>query len=442
MDTNLNILIVANLDHASPRMPGLSQYLCSKEDTVRVISPISSLDYKKKWALGELDRNYFKVIDAPYSGDILQVLRKLLWKLGFAKGKSLTEQLKPLPKNKDKNTKSFISKLPEFFLYKFQEFFGIPDLEITWYKSALKTSKKEINDEMPDVIISSSPYVTSHLVASRIKKKYDIPWIADFRDTWSNNPAYPFSKLRKKLDTYFERKIIARADLITTVSSIYKDKLKEIHNHDPFVIPNGYTTLSKNNNYLKKESINIVYTGTIYEGYQNFPEFLKGIKYGLENNFYKEKDINVNFYGRYISKLEQKINELGLEKIVSQNGFVEREKAFFYQSSSDLQLFFNWEGEKNGGLSHLKLYEYFGSMRPIMVCGKKEDKVNQNIVQSSNAGYVCIGRVEIANKIKDLIEIKKRLKSIPYNPNMDVLKKNSYYERGRELRAKISNLIS
>ena len=77
-----------------------------------------------------------------------------------------------------------------------------------------------------------------------------------------------------------------------------------------------------------------------------------------------------------------------------------------------------------------------------MVCGKKEDKVNQNIVQSSNAGYVCIGRVEIANKIKDLIEIKKRLKSIPYNPNMDVLKKNSYYERGRELRAKISNLIS
>ena len=194
MDTNLNILIVANLDHASPRIPGLSQYLCSKKDTVRVISPISSSDYIKKWALGELDRNYFKVIDAPYSGDALQILRKILWKFGLAKGKSLTEQLKE--KTKQNNKQSFLSKLPNFLLYKFQELLCFPDLEITWYRSAICETKKQIALEKPDILISSSPYMTSHLVASRISKKYKLLWIADYRDTWTNNTSYPFSQIR------------------------------------------------------------------------------------------------------------------------------------------------------------------------------------------------------------------------------------------------------
>lgn len=436
----MKILIIANLDHASPRIPGLSQYLVNKKDSIRVVTPISSTNYKKKWALGELDNKYFSVIEASYSGDALQIIRNLLWRFGLARGKSLTEQLKVKQSNKE----NLLSKLPGFLLYKFQEFLCFPDLEITWYRSAMREAKNQIAIDKPDILISSSPYMTSHLVASRISKKYGLLWIADYRDTWANNAAYPFSRIRRSLDLYLEKNIIARANLITTVSNTYKMKLKEVHHHDPVVIPNGYTKLTMpNSGYMENNKIlNITYTGTIYEGYQNFPEFLSGIRYALDNNFIQESDIQVNFYGRYIHELERQIHDLKLEKIIFQHGFVDRAVAFEKQSSCDLQLFFNWEGEQSGGLSHLKLYEYFGAMKPILVCGFKEDKINQDLVTRTNTGYVCIGKVNIANKLQELSQIKKDLNEIPHSPNMDELKMNSYYERGKLLRSEAIKLLS
>ena len=50
--------------------------------------------------------------------------------------------------------------------------------------------------DQPDILVSSSPYITSHLVASRISKKFNLKWVADFRDSWSNNPIYPYSNLK------------------------------------------------------------------------------------------------------------------------------------------------------------------------------------------------------------------------------------------------------
>ena len=103
--------------------------------------------------------------------------------------------------------------------------------------------------------------------------------------------------------------------------------------------------------------------------------------------------------------------------------------------------FFNWEGDENGGLSHLKLYEYLGAMRPILVFGDREDKNNQDIVKKTNTGFICIGKEELANKIKELIDFKKENKYIFHSPNISALKENSYYERGRLLRSELIKIL-
>ena len=72
----IDILVIANLDHASPRIPGLSEYMCNINDTVRVITPIQSKNFKEKWAINSLNDKRFKVIEAKYSGDLLQIFRK------------------------------------------------------------------------------------------------------------------------------------------------------------------------------------------------------------------------------------------------------------------------------------------------------------------------------------------------------------------------------
>lgn len=433
---NIDILVIANLDHASPRIPGLSQYMCNINDTVRVITPIQSSNFKEKWGIGTLSDNNFTIIKAQYSGDLLQIFRKLFWSLGFSRNLSLTEQFKS-----NLNTKkpmNFLNKLkkkiPEWLLRKFQEFFAIPDLEITWYKPALRVANIEIKKKRPDFIISSSPFMTSHLVASKIAKKYKITWITDFRDTWSNNPVYSFSKLRKKLDKYLEKKIIYQSNLITTVSKSYKEKLNEIHHNKIFVIPNGYTSLNLFKKKINNSSIlNIVYTGTLYEGFQNFPIFLESVRKTIKSGLIKKEKLKINFYGRYISQLQNLIEDYDLSECVVQNGTVTREDSYNIQQNADLLLFFNWEGLE-GGLSHLKLYEYLGSLSPIFIVGAKSDVTNQKILETTNSGYIGIGVNQISNILVNLYNSHTSGKGIPYHPNITEIKKHSYYERGKIFR--------
>jgi len=446
----LNILIIANLEHASPRIPGLAQYLCSENNLVRVITPLSGSNYKKRWAINSLDKNNFQVIEAPYNGDILQIVRKILWFIGFNKGISLTEQLKVISNNNKTEVvskQSYFSKLrknlPEWLLLGYQEIFGIPDLEITWFRSAYNKASNEIKINPPDIIISSSPYTTSHLVASKLVKIHKIPWLADFRDTWSNNPVYPYSSLRRKFDTYLEKRILSRASMIMTVSQTYSEKLNDIHNREIHVIANGYTQLNnKINDPLenRKLPLNIVYTGTIYEGYQNYREFLAAVRRAINSGLINRGSLKINFYGRFLSGLEHAIFEFDLSECVVQHGVVSREDAFRFQAEADLLLFFNWEGSEVGGLSHLKLYEYLGAMKPIFISGAKSDLANQELVSSTNSGFVGIGAEQISQLLIELL--KQKLDSgITYAPNLEELIKHSYFERGRSLRNLITSIL-
>ncbi|MFH1698968.1 MAG: glycosyltransferase [Candidatus Zixiibacteriota bacterium] len=61
-----------------------------------------------------------------------------------------------------------------------------PDSKIGWKKYAIKKAEEVIAKQKIDLILSSSPPITAHLVAREISEKFQIPWIADFRDIWES----------------------------------------------------------------------------------------------------------------------------------------------------------------------------------------------------------------------------------------------------------------
>jgi len=410
--------------------------MCSLNDNIRVVTPIPDKNFRTRWAIKELNEKQFEIIEAPYSGDIHQNFRKFLWYLGLSKKTSLTEQLISVSNSEDQSKlwNKFKRKLPYWLLFRYEEFFGIPDAEITWYKSALRIAEIEIKKKKPNFIISSSPFMTSHLVASKLIKKHHIPWLADFRDTWSNNPRYPYSNLRRMLDKYIEKKIIIRSSLITTVSETYHKNLKKLHNTKIKVLPNGYTVLSLRKSRIVNPSVlNIVYTGTIYEGSQNFIVFLKGVKKAIDMKLIDKKRLKIDFYGPYVLALHEEVKNHDLSMCVFQNDIVSREKAFNVQQNADLLLFFNWESVE-GGLSHLKLYEYFGSMKPILAVGSRVDSLNQQLIEATRTGFISIGADNICKTLTELYKKHIYDEGIPYNPVMNEIEKKSYYERGKALR--------
>ena len=71
------VLIIANLFHASPRIPGLASYLPEVGWEATIVTPPLGIDFQNKYSP---PKNFFKVakiIEVTYPGDILWVWRKL-----------------------------------------------------------------------------------------------------------------------------------------------------------------------------------------------------------------------------------------------------------------------------------------------------------------------------------------------------------------------------
>lgn len=61
-----------------------------------------------------------------------------------------------------------------------------PDSKVGWIKPAVRLGKKLLSDRQYDLIMSTSPPVSTHLVAQRLAEDHRLPWVADFRDFWTS----------------------------------------------------------------------------------------------------------------------------------------------------------------------------------------------------------------------------------------------------------------
>lgn len=61
-----------------------------------------------------------------------------------------------------------------------------PDSKVGWVKPAVRLGKRLLSDRQYDLIMSTSPPISTHLVAQQLAEEYRLPWVADFRDFWTS----------------------------------------------------------------------------------------------------------------------------------------------------------------------------------------------------------------------------------------------------------------
>ena len=106
-------------------------------------------------------------------------------------------------------------------------------------KSGLYRGAKEYlkHNKVDAIIATGEPFVLFKY-ASALSKKYGIPWVADYRDPWSQNKNR--SNFWRKGAVRKEKKIVATAKCVTTVDEFFQKQI-ETNVHKPFqIISNGY----------------------------------------------------------------------------------------------------------------------------------------------------------------------------------------------------------
>jgi glycosyltransferase involved in cell wall biosynthesis len=182
----------------------------------------------------------------------------------------------------------------------YPSFIAFPDRYWPWYFSAVREGTRLIEGGAIDALFSTSPVPTALLIALRLKRRFpQLPWIADFRDPWVDNGTPP---LRRRLEAFFERRVIAAADRIIcntpALRRSFVQRYPEQAAEKFVVITNGYDEADfRSWTVAPSPQFEIVYPGPINDSYRNPEAWLAAVRLALDRGWIDARDLKLSFIG-------------------------------------------------------------------------------------------------------------------------------------------------
>ncbi len=121
--------------------------------------------------------------------------------------------------------------------------FFIPDARVWWVRPSVRHLRKYLAAHPVDAIITTGPPHSMHLIGLGLKRATGVPWIADFRDPWTDIDFYGQLSLTGWADRKhhrLERDVLQHADRVITVSWHWADDLARLGGRPVDVVTNGY----------------------------------------------------------------------------------------------------------------------------------------------------------------------------------------------------------
>ncbi|KAA3610153.1 MAG: hypothetical protein D8M58_07020 [Calditrichaeota bacterium] len=265
----------------------------------------------------------------------------------------------------------------------------IPDAKKFWRRFAVNAGKNIIGQEKPDLIFSSSPPPTTHLIANDLAVKSGLPWIADFRDPWTKIHYYGEnrSKRAQKKDIALERKVLANCSKAVCVSDHFA-KLLECNDPTKIeIVQNGFDSQDFSAQQQRPDKFKITYIGGLNPN-RYYKSFFQHIHSLLENKKIPAKEIELGFAGQIDNTIKNELITLFSKfDILKFHGYLEHQQAIqLMQKSSLLLLFMENKGNYQGHLPG-KLFEYLASGTQVLGVGLSEGEASK-ILEQTKSGKI------------------------------------------------------
>jgi hypothetical protein len=282
----------------------------------------------------------------------------------------------------------------------------IPDPRIVWITNAIPAGKRLIEEWKPDVIFASAPPYTSLIVACRLSRAFNIPWVADFRDLWADNPYFSFPAWRRPIDRILEHLTLRNVSAIVTTSPYFAKRLRDLHHKRVEVVFNGYAeedfplTLYEHD---AAKSLIIRYTGSIYRGFRDPSPLFAAIAM-LESGL--RGQIRVEFFGESGTSISDLAAKHGVADQIAVRPSVPYQTALELQLQADVLLLLHWNDKRDEGTIPGKLFEYLYARRPILYIGY-EHGIAAEIIKERGAGLISNSPERIRDQLQVWVENKR-----------------------------------
>jgi len=344
------------------------------------------------------DTTDYQVLDPTLSADIspkLKIIKRPIWDPAHFYNKAVGEKNKiGVGMSSVKEKKSLIQKIGLWF----RANVFVPDSRVFWVNPSYRFLKKYIEKNKIDVIVTTGPPHSMHLIGLKLKQyfKEKIIWVADFRDPWSEIQYYEtlkttkfaFNKIKK-----LEKKVLINSDIVTTVTPSWANMFRDISKRKIEIIENGYEdSLFEHIKIINQpKRFNIVHTGVMYA--TRNPHNLWNSLRIIKNEIPAFVDLaKIQLIGNLDASVINELKNLDLYDITEIYPPMSHKEVIEYQINAALLLLIIDQAKTYistaKGMITGKIYEYFACQRPILGIGPTDGDAARILGDSEYAKMV------------------------------------------------------
>jgi len=285
---------------------------------------------------------------------------------------------------------------------------ALPDRWVSWYPAAVLRALSIVRKHRPKLIWSTYPIATAHLVALTVQRLTGLPWVADFRDSMTEE-GYPANPRERRLYQRIEQRAVSRAQAVVFTTEgtrrMYSGRYGEDAARRFHVIPNGYGE----DNFLRAEALRsgprardssplvLLHSGVLYPSERDPRPFLQALASLKAQGRISANELRIVLRATgHDALIRSLIDSAGVGDIVQLAGPIAYEPALAEMLDADALLLF-----QAANCNHqipAKLYEYLRAGRPILAL---TDERGDTAAALRGAGIDTIADLALAADIED-----------------------------------------
>jgi hypothetical protein len=251
----------------------------------------------------------------------------------------------------------------------------VPDNKRGWARQAYRRAKELLQNEPFDLVFVSAPPFSAARVGARLAREFQIPFVVDYRDLWFGNQFHTYpTPFHRQLHKKFEYEMLTATKKIIVTNRQMKQVIMATYPFltfdDIVIIPHGFDPADfRGITPTPRETtkFRLGYAGIFYD-FVTPKYFLQAFKLIVREQPQIAADMELHFFGLLRKENKRLVRRLGLEAFVKDFGYLDHRDSVRGILSCDALWMMVGQARNADTISSGKLYEYFGSHKPIIVC--------------------------------------------------------------------------
>jgi hypothetical protein len=319
-----------------------------------------------------------------------ELYKKFLKKSGHSK-----EAVEVNPVNAQK--KSFLQKVAMWV----RGNLFLPDPRCLWIRPSVKFLKKYLQEHPVDLIVSTGPPQSMHLIARKLARQTGLPWVADFRDPWTKIFYFKHLSMTRLTEAWhrkMEKKVLDQASAVVAVSPLVQQEFQAMTQTSVELITNGYDECDFPKGPCREafggidsatgklRPFTVTHTGLFAA--DGDPDVLWDVlaeKCAADKVF--AGCLNIRLVGKTDDRILDSVREAGLETYLTDLGYQPHNVAIEEQRKASLLILPLRKEPEYKAVLPGKLFEYLASWRPVLGIGQTDGAMSM-ILNQTKTGIV------------------------------------------------------